>query len=102
MPYIVRTPRAKADVLSIGRYIAQQSGSRSAALRFLDKIDAKLKFLAQHPLAGEARPELAADVRSFPIGNYVIFYRPSEDGIDVLRILHGARDIPRVFRTGEN
>lgn len=56
MPHIVRTPRAKADVLSIGRYIAQQSGSRSAALRFLDKI-----------------------------------YRPSEDGIDVLRIL-----LPRV------
>jgi len=38
---------------------------------FLDKIDAKLKFLAQHPLAGESRPELAADVRSSPVGNYV-------------------------------
>ena len=102
MPRIVRTPRAKSDALSIGRYIAEQSGNRSVALRFLDKIDAKLKFLAQHPGAGEARPELAADVRSFPVGNYVIFYRPSDDGIDVLRILHGARDIPRIFRTGEN
>ena len=102
MPHIVRTQRAKADVLSIGRYIAEQSGSRSVALRFLDKIDAKLKFLARHPLAGEARPELASDVRSFPVGNYVIFYRPFEDGIEVLRILHGSRDIPRIFRTGEN
>ncbi len=102
MPRIVRTPRAKADVLSIGRHIAEQSRSRSVAIRFLDKIDAKLKFLAQHPLAGELRPDLAVGVSSFPIGNYVIFYRPSDGGVDVLRILHGARDIPRVFRTGGN
>lgn len=102
MPRIVRTPRAKGDALAISRCIAEQSGSRLVALRFLDKIDAKLKFLAQHPLAGETRPELAADIRSFPVGNYVIFYRSSDDGIDVLRILHGARDIPRIFGTGEN
>lgn len=72
------------------------------ALRFLDKIDAKLNFLAKHPLAGEARADLAVNVRSFPAGNYVIFYRPSDGGIEVLRILHSARDIPRIFRTGEN
>ena len=102
MPRIVRTPRAKADALVIGRFLAEQTGSRSVALRFLDKIDAKLKFLAQFPLAGESRPELAPDVRSFPVGNHVIFYRPSGNGIDVLRILHGARDIPRIFKTGEN
>ena len=102
MPCIVRTQRAKADVLTIGRFIAEQSGNRSVALGFLDRIDAKLKFLARNPLAGEARPDLLADVRSFPVGNYVIFYRPSQNGIEVLRILHGARDIPRIFRTGEN
>ena len=61
---------------------------------FLDKIDAKLKFLAQHPLAGEARPELAADVRSFPVGNYVIFYRPSDDGINVFAFFTA----PAIFR----
>jgi toxin ParE1/3/4 len=102
MQRIIRTPRAKADALSIGRHIAEQSRNRSVALRFLDKIDAKLKFLAKHPLAGEARAELAVNVRSFPVGSYVIFYRPSEGGIEVLRILHGARDIPRILRTGEN
>jgi len=102
MPRIIRSPRAKADVLSIGRYIAEQSQSRSTAIRFLDKIDEKLKLLARHPLAGEERSDLSANVRAFPIGNYVIFYRPTEDGIQVLRVLHGARDIPRIFRTGEN
>jgi toxin ParE1/3/4 len=102
MPKITRSRRAKADVLSIGRNIAEQSQSRATAFRFLDRIDDKIKFLARHPLAGEARPDLAADVRVFPVGNYVIFYRPVDEGIEVLRVLHGARDIPRIFQTGEN
>jgi hypothetical protein len=46
---------------------------------------------------GRVRDELAADLRSFPFGRYVIFYEPIEDGIDVVRVLHGARDIDAVF-----
>jgi toxin ParE1/3/4 len=42
---------------------------------------------------GRARPELAPDLRSFPFGRYVIFYMPLSDGIDVVRVLHSARDI---------
>ena len=34
------------------------------------------------------------------MGNYIIFYRPSEQGIELLRVLHGSRDIPEVFRQG--
>ena len=40
-------------------------------------------------------------MRSFPVKryrNYLIFYRPSRDGIEVIRILHGARDFRRYFR----
>jgi len=44
-----------------------------------------------------ARPELALAVRSFPVGNYVIFYRPHGDGIVVIPVLHGARDLPGMF-----
>lgn len=40
---------------------------------------------------------LAPDVRSFPFGRYVIFYLPIDDGIDVVRVLHSARDIDAVF-----
>lgn len=46
---------------------------------------------------GRARDELAAELRSFPFGRYVIFYEPIEDGIDVVRVLHSARDIDAVF-----
>lgn len=46
---------------------------------------------------GRAREELAASLRSFPFGRYVIFYVPIEDGIDVVRVLHSARDIDAIF-----
>jgi toxin ParE1/3/4 len=46
---------------------------------------------------GRARDELAEGVRSFPTGRYVIFYIPIDDGIDMVRILHSARDIDALF-----
>ncbi len=41
--------------------------------------------------------KLAADLRSFPFGRYVIFYMPVQDGIDVVRVLHSARDVDAAF-----
>lgn len=46
---------------------------------------------------GRAREELAADLRSFPFGRYVIFYAPVDEGIDVVRVLHSARDVDAAF-----
>ena len=54
-------------------------------------------MLAAQPMMGRAREELAPGVRSFPFGRYVVFYMPMDDGIDVVRVLHGARDIDAVF-----
>jgi toxin ParE1/3/4 len=56
-----------------------------------------LKLIATQPLIGRALDQLAADLRSFPFGRYVIFYEPIEHGIDVVRVLHSARDIDAVF-----
>ena len=46
---------------------------------------------------GRAREELAADLRSFPFGRYVIFYAPVDEGIDVVRVVHSARDVDAAF-----
>jgi toxin ParE1/3/4 len=46
---------------------------------------------------GRAREELAADLRSFPFGRYLIFYAPVDEGIDVVRVLHSARDVDAAF-----
>jgi len=43
------------------------------------------------------RDELAPGLRSLPVGNYVVFYRGREGGIEVIRVLHGARDIDALF-----
>jgi len=53
--------------------------------------------LAAMPELGRQCEELSARVRSFPVGRYVIFYRPMENGIEIVRVLHGARDLPPLF-----
>ncbi|MDF5714977.1 MAG: type II toxin-antitoxin system RelE/ParE family toxin [Rhizonema sp. NSF051] len=64
---------------------------------FLQKIESKLKMLVETPGMGRKRDELVPNLRSFPVGNYLIFYRPVNQGIEVIRVLHGARDIPSIF-----
>ncbi|CAA2103675.1 hypothetical protein MBUL_02315 [Methylobacterium bullatum] len=59
----------------------------------LDRIEGILRMLADRLRAGRSRPELADNLRSFPIGAYVLFYLPLPDGIELVRILHGYRDI---------
>jgi toxin ParE1/3/4 len=50
---------------------------------------------------GRRRDELAPGLRSFPAGRYVIFYLPLTDGVDIVRVLHGSRDIETVFAADE-
>jgi toxin ParE1/3/4 len=95
MSRVTRRPLAEADVFEIWDYIADDGFE--AADRWVDQLDEKLHLLATQPLMGRARDELERGVRSFPFGRYVIFYVPIDSGIDVVRVLHGARDIDAVF-----
>ena len=84
---------AKRDLVEIGLYIARQSGSQERADHFLDSIYQTCQILATQPEMGQLRTEFATGLyRSFSVGNYVIYFRPTSDGIQVARILHGARD----------
>jgi len=95
VPQVTRRPLAETDILEIWDYIADDS--LAAADCWVDRLDEQLRVLATQPMMGRARDELAPGVRSFPFGRYVIFYVPLDDGIDVVRVLHGARDIHAVF-----
>jgi toxin ParE1/3/4 len=95
MSRYVISPQARTDIKEICQYIARDS--RQAAGKVRGLFYEKFKFLARHPLVGQARPELAADLRSFSAGNYVIFFQPITDGIQVVRVLHGSRDIAAIF-----
>lgn len=94
-------PIARKDLLGIAADIAAGSGSIEVAERFIDRIYARCNLQASRPLIGELRPELGSDVRQCLVGLYLVFYRPVEEGIEVLRVLHGNRDIARAWRTQE-
>ena len=64
----------------------------------LDHIAERCQLLARQPLMGRARPELGSDLRSFPVGRYVEFYRPWAGSLEVVRVLHGARAIGPTFQ----
>jgi toxin ParE1/3/4 len=95
MANIRKRPLAEADLDDLWDRIAEDSPDR--ADDFLRKLGKKLEILATQPYMGYARNELIPGLRSFPYKNYVFFYFPIENGIDVVRVLRGSMDIPNVF-----
>ena len=99
---IVRRDAARADILDVYEYIFRDNPD--AAERWLDAVDASIdRAIARHPLSGVkrdyGRPALAG-FRMIPVKdfqNYLIFYRADPDAIRIVRVLHGARDIPNVL-----
>jgi toxin ParE1/3/4 len=92
---IVKRPLAETDLEDIWWYIAQDNPE--AADRFLDKIEEGCRKLAQFPQMGLSRDELYPGLRSFPLGNYLIFYLPMADGIEIVRVLSGRMDVEAFF-----
>ncbi len=97
MARVTRTPLASDDLDEIGLYIAGESQSRPVALRFLASIEQRFQLYATQPEMGDRHPNLGRNVRHFSVGRYVVFYRPVEGGIQVLRVLHGSRNIPSLW-----
>lgn len=85
-----RLPQAQRDATDIWVYVA--ADNLPPADRLLEQIDATIQNLARLPELGRARPELAPEIRSFPIGSYVVFYRIAADALEVVRILSAYRE----------
>lgn len=92
---IVLTPRANADLGEIWMFVAADNPAQ--ADDFIDLIDEKFQNLSRQPGLGRRREELAAGLRSFPVGRYVIFYLQVQDCLRIVRVLLGARDVDAVF-----
>lgn len=93
----VRVSRdAQSDLDEIWLFIPRDD--IAAANRVIDDLTSRLPLLAASPKMGRLRNELGADLRSHVVGNYLIYYRETPPGIFVLRILHGARDVNRLFQ----
>lgn len=90
MPRVIRTSQAREDVLDIWAYIAQDNPV--AADKLLKKVDETIDVLATTPDIGIPQFQYRPGLRCKPVAKrYLIFYEPSNDGIRVLRVLHGAR-----------
>ncbi|HEV1287607.1 MAG TPA: type II toxin-antitoxin system RelE/ParE family toxin [Bryobacteraceae bacterium] len=77
---------AKRDLDSIWRYVANDANSIEVADRIVESVTVHFAMLARQPHAGNP------GVRSFPSGNYLIYYRESRTHLVISRILHGKRD----------
>ena len=97
MARVTRRPQAKADILDIWEYIAEDSIVE--ADRWVDRLDETFALWATQPMMGRARAELAPGIRSFAFGRYAVFFEAVTGGIDVVRVLHGSRDIDSIFES---
>ena len=98
MSRITKTARAEQDLEEIWFYVAVDNVGAADAL--LDEFENSVRLLATQPKMGRAREELASGLRSFPVRRYVVFYRPLVDGIEVVRVLLGARDVTEIAEEG--
>jgi toxin ParE1/3/4 len=95
---IFRHPQALLDLEQAAVHLGRDDAGVS--LRFLDAAEKTVRQLAQHPELGRLRRYRHAwlrGVRSLAVrgfDDHLVLYRPTSEGIEVLRVLHGARDLP--------
>jgi toxin ParE1/3/4 len=85
------SPQAKSDIEGFGDHIAEDSPGN--ARRFIERLTQKFVALGRNPMIGRAGPDLRPDLRSFPYGAYLILYHAIDDGVEIVRGVHGARNL---------
>jgi toxin ParE1/3/4 len=92
---------AESDVEDIYDWIARKDRRRSVAKKVVrelrDRCDALAAIMSSGSQIGTASPQLGSDYRTFTHKRWVIVFRPLDDGIEVMRVLDGSRDFPRLF-----
>ena len=92
--------QAELDAIEIWIQVARHDATAADRLidRLIDRFSAVIAQLVGQPHLGRPVDYLLPGLRSIPVGNYLIFHRPEEDGVFIGRIIHGARHItPELF-----
>ncbi len=98
MPEAIILPEARIDLAEMYIYLA--GDDIGVAERMAWEIDRRFHLLTERPHLGRLSG-YADDLRRFAVPPYVIFYRPIEDGVEILRVLHGSRDLATIFHADE-
>lgn len=96
---VIRTGPAQADLEGILTYL--EDHSPPAAERLARLIDERCELLGHVPGMGRPRDDLAPGLRSIVVEKYVVFFRATSDAVQVIRILHGSRDIDAIMKSEE-
>ena len=90
------TPAAKADLVELYDLIEQDDPR--AASRVLARLRTAMRRLARTPGLGHLREDLADEaLRFWPVYSYLIVYRPETRPLQIIRVVHGARDVRRLL-----
>ena len=97
MAEVVFRQRAWRDLETIDKRIGDEDPG--AAERFRANELRRIGLLKNYPEAAQPRPEFGRDIRTIPIGRYVVILRVTVPKVTVLRVLHGARDLPKLLES---
>jgi toxin ParE1/3/4 len=97
----VLAPTARDDLQSIWDYIGLAHDSPQAANALIGRLEERFSLLASQPLMGELRDDLRSGLRVLSAENYVILYYPMRDGVEIVGVIHGARDLKRLLKRGD-
>jgi toxin ParE1/3/4 len=89
------TAGARKDLKEIWSYIAENNAA--SADKILRELAKKFDLLAQNPKIGNSHDKFIVNLRSFPFKNYHIFYFPTENGVEIYRVIHRARNTQDLF-----
>lgn len=89
------SPLAEQDIEAIGDYIARDNPRR--ALTFITELREQCRRIADNPQGYRKRPELGDELRSCAYGHYVLFFEATPGEVRIIRVLHGARDLPAIL-----
>jgi toxin ParE1/3/4 len=93
---VVVTAEAEADIEQIAAYVAEQSPQSSLTL--VRELRERCASLLDAPRGYPLVPRYEhLGIRRRPFGRFLIFYRVNQDAIEVIHILHGARDYERLL-----
>lgn len=92
--YII-APSGLTDLDEIWHYLAESN--EEAADKLLRTLGNNFQLLAENKKIGKRQDDFIVEMRMFPFKNYNIYYFPTENGIEIYRIIHGRRDAEEMF-----
>lgn len=99
---IIRREKAKQDILELADYLAWES-SLAVAERFVQSVEEAFRLIAEMPYIGRVyecnNPQLS-HLRMWPVKGvekHILFYRSAPDFVEIIRVIHSARDIPPIL-----